>query len=102
MTSRWILGTIVISAGCIHFPTIFEVTRARASSELRCPAEKIELTRRSDIYGPAIVDVEGCGKVARYAVVVGYAGSLSCIREPDPDAAALAAFRVASHPSTPP
>jgi hypothetical protein len=97
MASRWILGTVLLATGCISIPTVAEIARTRASRELRCPSEKIEVTARPDIDIYArIVDVEACGKVARYAVS---RREQFCIREPDPDPAALDAFKATSHSS---
>jgi hypothetical protein len=86
-----------LTSGCLpSYPTVFEIARARASRELRCPAEKIEITGRPDIdVYEGILDVEACGKLARYAVL--RRDSRVCVREPDPDPADLASFKAASH-----
>jgi hypothetical protein len=94
MTKRWALGAVLLTAGCV--PTVPEIARTRASRELFCPAEKIQVTPRTDIDTyERIVDVEACGKVARYAVD---RRDLFCVREPDPDPKALDAFKAAPHP----
>jgi hypothetical protein len=96
MASRWILRTVLLTTGCA---TMADMAREQASRELRCPAETIAVTPRTDLnpHG-GILDVEACGKVARYAVV--YREAL-CIREPDPDPADLDAFKAAPRPSRP-
>jgi hypothetical protein len=94
----------LLSTGCIHLlprpPQTVEIARTRAAREFRCPAEKIEVTARPDIdINEGIVDVEACGRVARYAVL--RRDLQWCIREPDPAPADLAAFKAASPPSPP-
>jgi hypothetical protein len=98
MTNGWILGGVLLTTGCV--PTVLEVARARASRELRCPAETIQVTPRSDIDADErIVDVEACGKVVRYAVD---RRDLFCVREPDPDPKALDEFKAAPRSSRAP
>jgi hypothetical protein len=95
MASRWVLGTGLLISGCL--PPVAEIARVRAAHELGCPAEKVEVTARRDLdTDKRVLDVEACGKVARYAVLRQYEFA---IREPDPDPAALAAFKAASRPS---
>ena len=82
----------MLSSGCLRLPTTVEIARAQASRDLRCPAEQTEVTARTDLdHYKRIVDVEGCGKLARYAVL---RREELGIREPDPDRADIDTFKV--------
>lgn len=87
--------------GCL----VFSVAPVeRASSELACAPENINVISRDDIaFG--LFDVEACGRRARYNCVYPYKSYPSCTREPDPavwdpDPASL--WDLLQPPGTPP
>ncbi len=76
--SRWPLVFIVCAvSGCVGFEL---PASERAARELRCPQSRLQTRPRPDI-DDHIVDVSGCGQIARYNCFYAKYGT-DCIREP--------------------
>ncbi len=73
---------ILAGSGCM-LPS--EAVMNRATRELGCPRESLNVIQRSDI-ADNVFDIEGCGSRARYSCVDNAEsfGSTFCVREPDP------------------
>ena len=74
------------AAGCLPYLNVdvTVVPRERASRELACPQEQLDVVHRPDIqFG--VFDVRGCGRVARYWCQWSLGGTKHCVREPNPD-----------------
>ena len=78
-----VLATTLILSSCGAFG--LDALLRRASNELACPRERIEVIRRNDLTS-ATYDVEACGSRARYTCVSADDNlpDVQCVREPDP------------------
>ncbi len=76
--------TLIAGSGCM-LPS--EAVTNRATRELGCPQELLNVIQRCDI-ADNVFDIEGCGSRARYSCVnnADSYGSTFCAREPDPRA----------------
>jgi hypothetical protein len=77
------VGVALISGACVEMRNTLVI---RASGELTCPSERLNLLERGDL-GPGVYDVEACGRRARYTCIEQQKQStMTCVHEPDPPA----------------
>jgi hypothetical protein len=84
-TSAIVIVVMVAGTACMPYLNVKPevIPRDRASRELACPLEQLDVASRTDIE-LGLFDVRGCGRVARYWCRWSLE-SKYCVREPNPD-----------------